>query len=305
MIPASYRASFGYLLRHPWQLGLAVLGIGVGVAVIVAVDLANASARKAFLLSMDAITGQATHQVIGGPRGVAETVYANLRVNHGFRRIAPVVEGAVSVDGTVLTLLGVDIFAESEIRNFSLRAGDSDLDGEPGDEAFFRNFLTEPGTVVTSRRTAGELGLVNGELFDLRVGGRSRPARLIGVFEGEDGRERLLITDIATAQEWLGTSGWLSRIDVRVEEGKAGLNALESTLPPGTRVLAAAGRTRATSDMSKAQRRLFGAATPRPDRGAEGARAHPPAVGEHAACRGRAYRPVRGGARGGVWHRAG
>ena len=70
MIPVTLRANFGYLLRHPLQLALALLGIGIGVAVIVAVDLANASARKAFLMSMDAITGEATHQVIGGPLGV-------------------------------------------------------------------------------------------------------------------------------------------------------------------------------------------------------------------------------------------
>ena len=49
MIPVSYQASFRYLLRHPWQLALSLLGIAIGVAVIVAVDLANASARKAFL----------------------------------------------------------------------------------------------------------------------------------------------------------------------------------------------------------------------------------------------------------------
>ena len=49
-MPVLYRASFGYLLRHPWQLALALLGICIGVAVIVAVDLANESSRKAFLL---------------------------------------------------------------------------------------------------------------------------------------------------------------------------------------------------------------------------------------------------------------
>ena len=78
MIPVTYRASFSYLLRHPWQLVLSLLGIVIGVAVIVAVDLANSSARKAFLMSMDAITGAATHQVIGehaiaGP-GIGEFV---------------------------------------------------------------------------------------------------------------------------------------------------------------------------------------------------------------------------------------
>ena len=117
MIPATYRASFSYLLRHPWQLALSLIGIAVGVAVIVAVDLANASARKAFLMSMDAITGEATHQVIGGPRGVSESAYAKLRVEHGIRMSAPVVEGAISVDGTSLTLLGIDLFAEHDNRS--------------------------------------------------------------------------------------------------------------------------------------------------------------------------------------------
>jgi putative ABC transport system permease protein len=122
MVPVTYRASFSYLLRHPWQLALALLGISVGVAVIVAVDLANASARKAFLLSMDAITGEATHQVIGGPRGVDENVYAQLRVKHGRRAIAPVIEGSVTIDDTTLSVLGVDLFAEREIRTFTWEA---------------------------------------------------------------------------------------------------------------------------------------------------------------------------------------
>ena len=38
-MPATWRASIGYLVRHPWQLFLSMLGIGIGVAVIVAVDL--------------------------------------------------------------------------------------------------------------------------------------------------------------------------------------------------------------------------------------------------------------------------
>ena len=32
MIPARYRASLGYLARHPWQLALAVVGVAIGVA---------------------------------------------------------------------------------------------------------------------------------------------------------------------------------------------------------------------------------------------------------------------------------
>ena len=48
MTPLLLRASRRYLTRHPWQIGLAILGVALGVAVVVAVDLANGSAlRKA------------------------------------------------------------------------------------------------------------------------------------------------------------------------------------------------------------------------------------------------------------------
>ena len=56
-----------YLLRHPWQSVLMVVGITLGVAMIVAIDLANASASQAFDLSTQAVAGRATHQIVGGP----------------------------------------------------------------------------------------------------------------------------------------------------------------------------------------------------------------------------------------------
>ena len=68
-----------YLLRHPWQTVLMILGIMLGVAVVVAIDLANASAARAFDLSTDAVVGRATHQLVGGPSGLDEQVYINLR----------------------------------------------------------------------------------------------------------------------------------------------------------------------------------------------------------------------------------
>lgn len=253
MIPVTYRASFSYLLRHPWQLLLSLLGIGVGVAVIVAVDLANASARKAFLLSMDAVTGAATHQVIGGPRGVPEAVYVDLRLD-GIRSIAPVVEDTVVVDGASLTVLGVDLFAEQEIRSFTGESESRDDDGAGGRAALFSGFLVSPGAVTTTGQTAMELGLEPGDAFTVRANGRRHTAELLSIFPGDSGGlDRMLVADIATAQEWLGRPGWLSRIDVRIEDGdEAALAALESALPDGTRLLSAARRTQSTADMSKA-----------------------------------------------------
>jgi len=41
-------ASLRHLLRHPAQLTLALMGLALGVGTIVAVDVATASARRAF-----------------------------------------------------------------------------------------------------------------------------------------------------------------------------------------------------------------------------------------------------------------
>ena len=249
MIPVTYRASFSYLVRHPWQLALSLIGIGVGVAVIVAVDLANASARKAFLMSMDAITGEATHQVIGGPLGVSEDVYTDLRVTHGIRAIAPVVEGTVSVDEVSYTLLGIDLFAEQEIRSFTgeTNAGDDD-------NSLFVDFLVKPGVITASETTAKQLGIDVGDAIEISADGRRLQAELIATFPDNSGSlDRVLVADVATAQEWLDRVGWLSRIDVRIADGdEATLDALKAALPGGAQLLSAAGRTRSTAEMSQA-----------------------------------------------------
>ena len=51
------------LMRNPWQSVLMILGIALGVAVVVAIDLANASASRAFDLSTDAVLGRTTHAI--------------------------------------------------------------------------------------------------------------------------------------------------------------------------------------------------------------------------------------------------
>ena len=54
MSPLLRRASLRHLWRHPWLIGLSVLGVAVAVAVVVGIDIANAGARRAFELSVEA-----------------------------------------------------------------------------------------------------------------------------------------------------------------------------------------------------------------------------------------------------------
>src|SRR6185437_1233320 len=116
-MPTLWAASFRHLVRHPAQLLLALVGLSLGVATIIAVDIATASSRRAFELSMDAVNGAATHQIVGGPQGVDEGVYVGLRTREllpGVAQpgLAPVVEGYVLVGDRDLQVVGVDPLAD-------------------------------------------------------------------------------------------------------------------------------------------------------------------------------------------------
>ena len=115
-----WRTSLRHLGQHPWQIGLSVLGIALGVAVAVAIDLASGSARRAFELSTEAVTGRATHQVVGGPTGLPDRAYLALR-QLGVRAAAPVVAGDVAAPdhpGRTFHLFGIDPFAEAPFRPY-------------------------------------------------------------------------------------------------------------------------------------------------------------------------------------------
>src|SRR5512138_1556038 len=146
------------LLRHPLQFAIMTLGIALGVAVMIGIDIANASAARAFDLSASAVTGRATHSIVSGTRGVDESVYIRLRTDPQWReqvQSAPlVITYAVSPQfGRVpFTLLGVDPFAEAPFRGY-LGGGDQTGLGNVA------SLLTVPGSVLLSAPTAARYGL--------------------------------------------------------------------------------------------------------------------------------------------------
>ncbi len=243
-----WAASARHLLRHPSQLALAILGLALGVATMTSISLATASARRAFELSLDAVNGAATHQIMAGPRGVPETLYARLRTEQTVD-LAPIIEGYAIVAGRSVLILGVDPFADPGFRDF----GGSH---EEGGLESLRRWLTEPGTVMASRRTAAALGLGVAERFTLDVAGRSNEALLLGVInENRAGLDSLLLTDIAQVQAWFGMIGRLSRIDVRIAgdaEGRRQLEQLTAALPPGVSIIDSERRSRDATDLTRA-----------------------------------------------------
>ena len=199
------RSSRRYLLRHPLLTALSILGVALGVAVSVAVDLANTSALRAFEVSGEAVTGTATHQVVGGPGGVDGGLVARLITEAGVEQVAPVVEGAARVarTGGVVSVLGVDPLAEAAFRPFV---------GGPGSGLDAGTFLTVPGALLLSDGTAQSLGVALGDTLGLVIDGRAEVARVVGLLAPDDDRsasalQNLFVVDVATAQEWFGRAG--------------------------------------------------------------------------------------------------
>ena len=254
-----WAATSRHLLRHPAQLALALVGLVLGVASIVAVDIATGSAARAFELSLSAVSGPATHDLSAGATGVDELLYAQLARQLHVIRLAPIVEGYVTVGDEALQLVGLD----------PLAAADFASTGAPGltpsapavarglafDAGALRGWFLQAGALLAPA-TLSALGLKPGDVLQGDAGGRRFEGRVLGSLPPDlPGSGALLLTDVATAQQWLGLYGRLSRIELQVPPGAAAqaeLDWLQRQLPPGVTLAPAARRAQAGQDMTRA-----------------------------------------------------
>jgi len=246
------RSGRRFFARHPWQYALAVAGVALGVAVVLGVDLAGASARRAFDVSTEMVMGRATHQVLPRSGRLEEGLYPELRAamrRHGEpAAAAPAVEGALTLPGgRRVVLLGLDPFVEAPFRD-ELTAFGGDLD--------LLALLTTPGAVAVPAPLAEELGVARGDRIEAVTAEGAVELLVAGRLEPDAARSAAasgyVFADIATAQELLGMTGALSRIDLIVSSDvAAGLAAL---LPDNVELVESAARSRATFGMTRAFR---------------------------------------------------
>jgi putative ABC transport system permease protein len=248
------------LLRHPIQFAIMTLGIALGVAVMVSIDLANASAARAFDLSASAVTGRATHAIVGSAQGVDESIYVRLRTDPQWRgrlESAPLVRAyafSPQLGEVPFTLLGIDPLAEAPFRSY-LGAGQ-----QPPLEAI-APLLTVPGGILLSAPTAGRYGLQpcsptaldDSCRLTFSINGEMRHAYLTGLLEPSDDFARrtldtLILTDIATAQSLSGTGGNLTQIDLILPDNFDS-TALSAVLPAGTLLVNSTTRNSQVAEM--------------------------------------------------------
>jgi len=256
-IPIVLRLAGRYIGRRLLQSVLFIIGVALGVAVVIAIDLANNSASRAFDLSTESVTGKATHQILGGPNGLPTDLYRALRVDFGLRNAAPVVEdyvSAVELAGQPLRLLGVDPFAEPPFRSYLTSVS---VDGE-SENAFeaLNAFIAEPNTALISATLATRFEIAPGGTITLRSGSVATSVRVVGVLQTDDSvsaqaLDTLILTDIATAQDIVGSPGQISRIDLILPDD-ADLDALRGLLPAGATLTSARDQGDAIGQMTAA-----------------------------------------------------
>ena len=239
-----FRSSWRFFTRHPWQLWLTLLSIALGTAVMIAVDLANMTANQSFRQSVTVLSGPMTHEISASEEGVPEEFYTQLRVQWGLRDSSPQVEGATNIAGFQYTLLGLDplaYLAQPQV-------------GFDFPTEMIPRLIIEPNSVVIPSTLAQRANLQAGEALTVTINNQQKQLTILAIIDVQDDARLtdLIVTDIATAQSLLGKSGYLTRIQLVLDDLQAA--AVKERLPAELKLISFQNQQQSFSQMTEAFR---------------------------------------------------
>jgi putative ABC transport system permease protein len=248
--------------REPVRTALTVFAVALGVAVVVAIDLAGDAATGSFRSSLETLVGDAEYE-ISAVGGVDEKLLGKLVSLPFPLEFSPRIEGFAVVDGTreSVALLGLDLIGDASLER-DVFAGTAGVDE-----------LTTGNAVWVGPGIANEAG----GTIALTINARSRDYKVAGILqsrlEDSGARDKLVVMDIAVAQEAVSKAGLVDRIQVRTPRSQSGMDweaVLAPHLPDGISLARQGARTDENRKMlSDARGGVPGRTTP------GGARGHP------------------------------
>ncbi len=248
--------NYRHLRRRPLETMLCLFGIAIGVAVMLGIDLANENALASFRRSVEVVTGRATHQIVAGPRGIADSLAARV-LNQPLLQAAPVIDYVAAcreAEKAALHILGVDPLLEAPFRDYSAFAQNDASAHSPF--AGGLQILTTPGAALISENFLQKYALEVGDTLHVLVGSQWRAViaaeKIPDALLARLGYEHLAVCDLSTAQEVLGKVGFVDRIDVIANAEQ--LTQLRASLPNGLQIVAPSGRTQRVDDMLRSFR---------------------------------------------------
>ena len=183
------------LRRQPLRTIATIASLAVGVGVVVAIQLANASSVSGFATALDAVAGQTSLEITADGGSVDEARLARMEWLREYGRVSPVIDADVLLSAGATTetvrLLGVDILRDRPFRDYPLvddLADGAELNQTTDD---FLNRLTDPESVMLTRRFADRHGLGIGSDVALLIGDRTVPLDVTGLL-GNDGPAQVL-----------------------------------------------------------------------------------------------------------------
>ncbi len=256
--------SWQELRHHPWRNAAAVLAVMLGVALAFSVHLINASALSEFSSAVRSVNGQPDLELRAVRGGFDESVYARVAAHPGVALASPVLEVQTLVriaDGSrkALRVVGVDALVVFAMAPGLMPVPSADAD---------RFALFAPGTVFlnpAARALVAAASTPSSELstggsvrtgvarLQMQVGQQLREVQVGGTVSASGGP--LAVMDLGAAQDLLGRSGQLSRIDLRLAPGSDRDAVLRALALPGDISASAPGdAVQRVSTLSRAYR---------------------------------------------------
>jgi putative ABC transport system permease protein len=238
--------------RRPLRFVTTVVGVAAGIAAVVATISASQAAVASLREGVAEVAGRARLEVTA-PAGVPEDLLGRLRPLSGDALVVPVIEEIALVPalGDAVRVLGVDLLVDAHVRTLELSAEG----GTP--MAVAARMLSGRGVLVPASlakrltlRVGGDLAVsVRARRETLTVAGIFTPKRFASAWD------RVLIVDVALAQEMFGRQGRIDRIELVPRGGVSAATlaaAARELLPPEVRVEAPAERGAESSRMVRA-----------------------------------------------------
>ena len=238
--------------RRPLRFLTTVLGVAAGIAALVATVASSRAAVASLREGVDEIAGRARLEVTAAA-GVPESLLATFRPLTGDAVVAPVIEEIALLPslGDAVRVLGVDLLVDAQVRDVAPAVA-----GTPSAPSV-NELLAGRGALLPDR-LAARLGLRAGDALELSVRARRETLVVAGTFAPRRFAsvwDRVVVVDVALAQEMFGKVGRLDRIELVPRRGVA-LDDLTARarhlVPAGVTVEEPSTRAAASSRMVRA-----------------------------------------------------
>ena len=231
--------SLRYARRHLWRTAAVILGLSLGAGVFVAVRLAMTTSVRSFERSMDAVSGRAHFVVTRPGESVPLSLIRDLLSVTNVQTVSPITSLVVRAEsmgqgaerGAVARWMGLDPVLDRPLRPWAAHRPEKTEEAQG-----WMRLMREPDTVFVGSALARTLGLEAGSAVMVQYQGRRRVLKVLGILkdEGLGSAEGglVLLSDLATVQEFLGRFEGVDRVEGAFIEGRSeeGLRELKNVL---------------------------------------------------------------------------